>query len=358
MSINFVQMKRKSDNERIEIVAAFESYISRGVTVKEAALQAGAPLSTIYRWQKAFGSDYEPVKRSADFGLSIADAIKKLVSTDDLAKSALLEACFKFMVWLRWPNKENEHQTLICSCMAAYCSAKGNAQSLAQIDTEYKQVILDNLNLDVLVRLSSVEGSATPWFYMDKIQDRRYTSADVLAVIVWYLISKDWSAKVPRKVNPRKPRVNNYHSDKPSLSKAYYLLRERAFKYRYDVSRTTFDKLWKTNAPAAPFLYVQSFVPGVEWLLDPAPDSFAEEIDSLMSDLNSRRLFFAHSRWAVEALKGILDPRALSETSFPEFPAELEALPVVGPALTVLIQTKLRSYKSAYHQYVSDDDIA
>lgn len=351
-------MKPKSDNERIEIVAAFESYILRGVAVKEAALQAGAPLSTIYRWQKAFGSGYKPAKRSAEFGLSIADAIQKLVSTDDLAKSALLEACFKFMAWLRWPNKENEHQTLICSCMAAYCSTKGNTQSLAQIDTEYKQVILDNLNLDVLVRLSSVEVSATPWFYMDRIQDRRYTPADVLAVIVWYLISKEESSEVPRKINPRKLRVKSHGSDKPSLSKAYYLLRECAFKYRYDVSRTTFDKLWKTNAPASPFLYVQSFEPGVEWLLDPASDSFAEDIDILLSDLDARRLFFARSRWAVETLKSVLDPRALSETNFPEFPAELEALQVVGPALTVLIQTKLKSYKSSFHQYVTDDDLS
>ncbi|HEV7437171.1 MAG TPA: hypothetical protein VGO22_20250 [Pseudorhizobium sp.] len=178
--------------------------------------------------------------------------------------------------------------------------------------------------------MCSSEAIDFPYFADFRIDDQPHTQRNVIADVIWFLLAYEY--------HPGGGRAN------PSLSKVHFLLENNAFRYRWPISRRTFQTFWAANAAAAPFLYVEQAHSTLDWAIDPLAVTFSDDVDDLLGQEQAVSEYFARCRWAVEELQARLDRRALERIAFPLFPDGTATEELRPRALTPLIRETLLQF--------------
>lgn len=263
--------------------------------------------------------------------LSINDAISRLADTNDHDRLSFLEALFKFITWLRWPTKIEDHPAAITVCVISYLSQMHSAVTLDQLDEVDLKLVHRHLRLDTLQTLFSDAIFAMPSFVPWTFDGQRYDRSDLLADIAWFLLAYEPPTRDPR--------------DAPGLAKAYYATQNKLFKHKWRGSHRTFRTLWLAYGVSSPFHYVERFHPTLEFTLDPSQPDFAQSVNELLEHRTALRPYFSRCKAAVELLLQRLDRRAAQALRFPTFPDDLPAESIIPPSLPPLTRAIMSAFR-------------
>jgi hypothetical protein len=326
-SIRHRQSKRYSSIEQDLIIERFHNGFGDDRSADEIARSVGSSLATIKRWKQARKSNLLP---SSNFAMTIDAAIARLADERDENRQTFLEALFKFVAWLRFPNAPSDHPAMITACMVTYFARSTTAETLDQLPADDLALLLRHIRIDTLRRVCTNESLALPIFELWEINDQPYKETDFFAEIAHFLL-----AYSPVSCNPR---------DRASLKKAYFVSQERVFRYRWPIAESTFRKYWKEYGASSPFLYVERFHSSLTFSLDPSDTNFASFVDEVLGQRSELFLYFAHCRFAVELLQSRLDKRAVARLGLPTFPDEVDSRTITPPSLPTKIETVMNGF--------------
>ncbi|MCJ2084182.1 hypothetical protein [Methylobacterium sp. J-090] len=321
---------RRTSSEQDWILEQFTEAQRQGIGGAEAAQKLRVSVGTIYRWQRQRGITTRQVRPTIAQDISIETAIARLVDESNTDRLKFLEALFKFIAWLRWPNTPNDHPAAITACVIVYLSHARSTETLEQLEAEELSLVLRHVRIDVLRRICTGQMLAVHIFDILPILNQPYDELDFLANIAWFLLSF-------------KPKTAD-HRDRVSLNKSYHASQSGVFEYKWPMSHITFKKYWSRHGSASPFLYVERFHSGPEFLLNPMHSDFVDSVKDIIEDRIKLRRYLAQCRTAVEMLQSRLDYRALKTLRFPCFPDDLKAEPIQLPELPEITVSVIRSY--------------
>ncbi|MCC0806148.1 hypothetical protein FPV16_07955 [Methylobacterium sp. W2] len=322
--------KRHTFAEQDLIIARFSAAREKGIQPAAAIAGLETSLATVYRWMRARNpAKYYPPPTHAQ-EVSIESAIARLADDQNEDRLTYLEALFKFIAWLRWPNLVGEHPAAITVCVIAYLSGSRNVSTVDQLNSDDRSLLHRHLRLDVLKSAFSDEVFIYPSFKLWNIEGTPITQLDMLANIAWFLVA----------YQPPTSKLR----DAASLNKAYHAIQAKLFRYSWPISHRTFRTVWLSYGAASPFHYIERFHPTLEFTLDPSSPDFTEIVDELFLKRAELRRYLARCRGIVDLLNGKLDRRALLAVRFPVFPASLVSEVVEPPSLPILTDQIMREF--------------
>lgn len=328
-----------SQKQKDECLKVYVSLLESGSSTLIASKAAGAPISTINRWLAKRKTEQPPPSSRWAEPESIDCAIETLSSNSNCRLSRL-EALFKLVAWLRWPNQPNQHPSAIAFCIISYLRQSSTAQTLAELKDSERKLIESHLRLDVLGQVYSENYLDMPLFSDHCIDDQPYDEYDAIADIVRFMLAYE------QKSYP--------NGGKATLRKAHVGLSYGICKYKWAISKATFWKFWLENGSAGPFHYVRSYSFAAELIPDPCQIDFANRVDYCANNIGEIRKYLSHCRWAVEALAVHLNDRSKKSVRFPRFPASLETESLDPLPLSPLIFDLIKIGKLPEYDDITD----
>jgi len=241
--------------------------------------------------------------------VEITDAMRLLLSPEptDADSFQRQRALFAFVCHLRWPEKPKTHKLASDIFLVKYIADRFKAdQSLAA------SLVIQNVDFSEFI--SNITSELM--FDIDlKVWPPGETRNRTVANIVRFLIS--WEPQSNSKI------------DAPSINKAFFFVGEHGGYGSSDqMSWKRFSELWGTYKPVCYFTFVNEYFFGRKFFLDPGRPDFAASVDTLLADQAGLERFLSQSLFVLNKLRAVLYRSAWKGVQTPEFPEELEPLPV------------------------------
>lgn len=300
---------RHSRDERQAILARFEEKTLSSEDRTVIANELGVSLSTIYRWMRQRDAPVEGADRKASTCISIQQALEVLSSPEIIDKFMGLEAVFKLIAWLRWPNSPHDHPAAIATCAITYLSRDSKATALDELPPDGLALVIKHISVDKLRKMCAGDAADIPDFNIWPLYNQNYDEIDYFADIANFLL-----AYLPRSKDRR------YSS---SLYNAHFAHECGLFTYKWPMTLETFRRYWAMYGPAAAFFYVRKYHLAQELVLDPSDTTFNASVDRIWQDRAETIAFLARCKTASGLLRDRLDYRTAGYNNFPEFPETL-----------------------------------
>ena len=304
---------RHSRDERQAILRIFEDEILSSEDRAVVADKLGVSLSTIYRWMRQRNAQVVGGDRGLSNCISIERAIEILSSPQTIEKFLGLEAVFKMIAWLRWPNSPHDHPAAIATCAITYLSRESKAAALVELPPDGLALVLKHISVDKLCKMCAGDDANLPDFNIWPLHNQNYDEIDYFADIANFLLAYRPHSKDRR------------HST--SLYNAHFAHERGLFKYKWPMTLETFRRYWAMYGPAAAFFYVRKYHLAQELVLDPSDATFNASVDRIWQDRAETVAFLSRCKTASGLLRDRLDYRTAGFKNFPIFP---EALPSVA----------------------------
>lgn len=296
-----------SPRERLSLTQYFLQEREKGIEAREIAAKLEVSVATLYRWVADATACGE-----ASVCMSATAAIEVLSVGEPVDREKYISAVIALSVWMKWPTEPRYHDAAFAALVVAYVCQTTNATKLDDLDTSSRRLIESSVPLEMIWKSCTPQSFEMPVFGEFRIDNQPYTASNVTRDIVWYLLAH---AAIERRERYR-----------PSLNKALYLLQTASFRFKWRISRRTFDKFWKKVAPSAAFEFVAQDASSFNWSLDPADPLLSTYIDEIVDDREGVIRYLSRCCWATSELVRILHPTVLRQIAFPAFPEHLPAL--------------------------------
>lgn len=212
------------------------------------------------------------------------------------------------------------------SCLSSYFRKRYCTININTLADRERKILFSYLTLDVIGRFSSPYAAFNPDFEITANRTNRYDERQFYAQVINYLLLDTTGSSKPHR---------------PTLNSLQILVDGEAFGRGWWMSSRTFEKYWRAKAASSPFLYVEQYHSPFDWSLNPQDTDFAQSVDELTESVDSLRAYFGRVRWVIARLGEVLDPRAMRAISFPRLPDQIEAVPIVNPALDARLRAKI-----------------
>ncbi|MDF2599450.1 MAG: hypothetical protein K0Q54_2273 [Methylobacterium brachiatum] len=305
---------RRSFNERENILQRFDDLIITGADRNHIADNLGTSLSTIYRWKRQREAQEAAKDRFTPLCISIEEALAILARPIIENKFVALEAVFKLIAWLRWPNSPHNHPAAIATCAITYLSRDSVAITLNELPAAGLALILKHISVGTFRKMCAGDAANLPNLDVWPLHEQNYDEFDYFADIVNFLLAYQPLSKDKR--------------DAASLGKAYDAHSRGLFNYTWQMTLETFRRNWAVYGPATPFFYVRKYHLAYDLILDPSDNSFNDSVDRLWKDRSETMAYLSRCRTAVDLLRERLDSRTAGARNFPLFPESIPAAPL------------------------------
>lgn len=256
------------------------------------------------RSSRATGAD-----RVVSSCISIEKALEVLSSPQIIEKYTGLEAVFKLIAWLRWPNSPHDHPAAIATCAITYLSRDSTAAALDELPPEGLALVLKHISVDKLRKMCAGDDANFLNFDIWPLYNQNYDELDYLADIENFILAYRPHLKDRRRST--------------SLQNAHFVHENGLFGYKWPMTLETFRKYWGIYGPSAALLYVRKYHYAHNLVLDPSDTEFNMSVDRIWRERSETITFLSCCQAASSLLRERLDYRTTGLKNFPIFPETL-----------------------------------
>ncbi|WP_320249114.1 hypothetical protein [Mesorhizobium vachelliae] len=301
---------RRDDEARAKALQIFEDKQRQGLNAKQASVEAGAPLASLYRWKRNPDLWDQPAPDPEASMARIDTAIMTLIGSEANTASRL-HAVLEIGAWLVWPGEILGLPMASMSLLFIYYARSRRATKLGDLSSRDIQELLPLISLSEFEFMFKPDANFFPHFQEFEIYEQPFTERDVAASVGRYFIEADGSTFASR----------------PSIEKAHRAVNNGGFRHFWPITIKPFRSFFRIRAPTMPILYVEQFQSDLHWHFDPEEPTFVEDVEAILNQPEKIAEFLAKAKWATLQMQAKLDRRALAHIRFPRFPRWLREEP-------------------------------